>query len=556
MAQFIGTAGGDDFIGTDDNDHFLLQDGGDDSAFGDDGNDTFRMGASLTAADTLDGGDGNRDAVKLVGTTAPVVFSATTMTNVEVLYFKQGSFDITTDDATVALGQDEMSINAMNLKAGNTLVFDGSAETDASFNFRCDNGNQTLTGGALADNFTFVGGGTAVAYGGGGSDFFRFDPDGFSVGDSFDGGRGRDELELISGFGASGSPVTFAADTMSSIKKLTFSFSANSYLKLDDGNVGAGKTLIVGVDFPGGGGVTFDVDGSAETDGHFVFNNIQSSLNIFRGGDNADVFNSLTPIDSVDQFFGGGGDDVFNMGNHFEPDFVDDTIDGGGGNDTVYLEDSADKTFDADTMVNVERLVLLQGHPGTNKITLDDGNIAAGERLIVDATAAVGDPVDFHASNESDGALDFLMGTGGTFEGGAGDDTFTGFAGGLHRQLGGGGSDTYIYADPDQSTSIVNDWIQDFDADSDAFDTPVTVAAFAGTFSGSIDTATFDADVDALLTDFDAGEAAAVTATSGDLSGNTFIVVDANGDGAYSANDDYLFTVTGFGGTFDAGDFI
>src|SRR5262245_11014437 len=62
----LGTAGDDTLTGTALADTFDLTQGGNDKASGLAGNDTFSFGATFTAADFVDGGDGN-DILSLNG---------------------------------------------------------------------------------------------------------------------------------------------------------------------------------------------------------------------------------------------------------------------------------------------------------------------------------------------------------------------------------------------------------------------------------------------------------------------------------------------------------
>ena len=72
---------------------------------------------------------------------AGVVFGATTMVNVEALYLTAGkSYKLTMNDANVASGQ-TLLVYGSDLVAGNTLVFDGSAETNGKFDIRGGAGN-------------------------------------------------------------------------------------------------------------------------------------------------------------------------------------------------------------------------------------------------------------------------------------------------------------------------------------------------------------------------------------------------------------------------------
>jgi hypothetical protein len=59
---------------------------------------------------------------------------------------------------------------------------------------------------------------------------------------------------------------------------------------------------------------------------------------------------------------------------------------------------------------------------------------------------------------------------------------------------------------------------------------------------GSLSTATFDADLSAALgtSALAAGHAVFFTSDQGELSGQTFLVVDANGQAGYQAGEDYV----------------
>jgi Ca2+-binding RTX toxin-like protein len=143
-----------------------------------------------------------------------------------------------------------------------------------------------------------------------------------------------------------------------------------------------------------------------------------------------------------DTVSGGDGNDQFGFGGALT---AADKIDGGTGDDKVVLNGdySAGITFAADTMVNVERLQLFAGHDYS--LTMNDGNVAAGERLIVNATAlGASNHLTFDGSAEADGRY--------MVYGGAGDDMITGGAkadifhlenGGADTAHGGAGNDTF-----------------------------------------------------------------------------------------------------------------
>jgi Ca2+-binding RTX toxin-like protein len=166
-------------------DLIVMHDGGDDSVFAGGGNDFIHFGNALTAADRIDGGAGY-DTVGLIGSYT-LTLSATSLTGVEkfALYSNgdgsgatANNYNVTMHDANVASGQTLMVV-AQSLLAHETLVFDGSAETDGKFNIRGGRGNDTIAGGGQADQI-WGGLGADMLTGGGGNDYFEY----FSVAES------------------------------------------------------------------------------------------------------------------------------------------------------------------------------------------------------------------------------------------------------------------------------------------------------------------------------------------------------------------------------------
>ncbi len=130
---FIGGAGSDTLTGGAQADSFDLTRGSNDIAHGGGGNDTFTLGAALSASDTLDGGTGN-DTLTLNGDySAGLAFGAATLTSIETLSLAGGhSYSFTTNDANVASGT-LLTVDASALGSGDSLTFNGAAETDGSF---------------------------------------------------------------------------------------------------------------------------------------------------------------------------------------------------------------------------------------------------------------------------------------------------------------------------------------------------------------------------------------------------------------------------------------
>jgi subtilisin family serine protease len=202
-----GTTGHDIRSGSVLNEAFRLEQGGDDTASGSDGADQFYHGAAFTAADANDGGAGT-DVLVLQGNYV-VTMGASSLVNVEFLSLQSGTstrygqagnasydYDITLVDPNVTTSQ-RFTINASQLLAGESFVFDGSAETNGMFLVYAGFGDDDLTGGAGNDLFHFEGG--------------RFGP-----GDRVDGGAGADALIIRSSGGMT--TIAFGETQITSIE--------------------------------------------------------------------------------------------------------------------------------------------------------------------------------------------------------------------------------------------------------------------------------------------------------------------------------------------------
>jgi Ca2+-binding RTX toxin-like protein len=179
---------GDDIVsGGDGDDRIFLHEGGDDVAFGGSGDDRFFLQGALTAADKITGGDGF-DTVNLEGDYPNLILQANTLDGIENIRITNfdpadNNYRITTVEETVEAG-DLLRVNARDLGAGETLAFDGSAETDGTFLLLGGSGADVLIGGAGNDQL-FGFDGNDVLVGGGGTDQLR-------------GGRGIDIFQFNS----------------------------------------------------------------------------------------------------------------------------------------------------------------------------------------------------------------------------------------------------------------------------------------------------------------------------------------------------------------------
>ncbi len=410
MAIIKGTSGDDTLTGTDGNDKFNLTQGGNDTAFGGGGNDVFAMGATLTAADHIDGGDGT-DSVTLKGDySAGLVFGATTIVNVEKLQLYAGfNYSFTMNDANVAAGQ-RLTVNAGALGSANHLTFDGSAETDGGFAVTGGAGNDVLAGGAAARRVRAQQGRQRhrscrrrqrLDHGGRGAH-----------------GRGqhrrrrrqrrpRARWRLLR---------RHRLRCRDGHRRRDAATEHRPQLQPDDrrrdrrrGRVHDGRRLGAWPEEPP------RLHGGAESDGTFKITGGGAS-DMLTGGALADTFDLSFGGDDVGH--GGGGSDTFILGAALT---AADSIDGGTGNDVVVLNGdySGSVVFGAATMTSVETLRLTAGHSYT--LTTSNPTVTSGAVLTVDGSAlGASDTLTFNGSAESDGSFSIV--------GGAGADTLTGGA--------------------------------------------------------------------------------------------------------------------------------
>lgn len=310
--------------GPESGDLFLLQQGGNDTANGGGGNDIIYFGSAFTRRDVVNGGEG-RDVVVLQGNYF-LTLSATNLTGVEALSLQTGantkfgdtadnfySYDITTDDANVAAGQ-QLIVNGSSLREGESFIFDGSAERDGSF-------------------LVFGGGCDDWLEGGDGNDVFVFDGSSWGWYDAVDGGAGRDAL-VITSTDDELTFIDFVPGSLVGVESISVNnryssdpSSAPSYeFVLHDGIVEEGDTLIVNGSSLDKRGQTIDIDGSDV---------LNANLILF-GGANGDVL-----------IGGGGADLIVGGGSH-------DDLSGGGGADVFRFDAASDSEGEGDIIHDFE----------------------------------------------------------------------------------------------------------------------------------------------------------------------------------------------------------
>ncbi len=144
--------------------------GGNDEVNGGDGDDTFCFSDSLTVADTVNGGLGTDRLEYTDANNGDDELNW--VSGIEQIRLGDAPTSVTPPDSLVA-GNASLDVDGSNLTGNNSLHWDGSAETDGSFNIIGGNGDDTIIGGA--GNDTLQGGdGNDILTGGGGSDTFIY----------------------------------------------------------------------------------------------------------------------------------------------------------------------------------------------------------------------------------------------------------------------------------------------------------------------------------------------------------------------------------------------
>jgi Ca2+-binding RTX toxin-like protein len=401
---------------------------------------------------------------------------------------------------------------------------------------RGSSANNRIEGGDGNDSLRLQQGGDDSAYGGAGNDSFYFGA-AYTAADLIDGGTERDQVALQGNYNLTLGSITGVEDLiLLSGSDTRFGDTAgNLYtyvLTSIDANVAAGaKLLIDATMLVAGESATFD--GSAETDGKFLFSGGQGN-DVFTGGAGADgfYFRDGSFWNPGDKVIGGAGDQIGLRG-----DFT-----------------GAQKiVMGADQIQGVETIVLMSGvdirfgpivPPTKFDIVMNDGNLASGRRFTIDgAQLAANETFRLDASAETDGTYRMFGGAGADeLIGGANADFLRGGAG-ADILKGNGGADTFAYRSASESTSTAFDLLVDVKSAEDRIDLHSSVSGWATSItSGQLSHSSFDADLAAALdASLGANQAILFDPTSGDYAGRHFLVVDADGDGAYTAGADYVF---------------
>lgn len=398
----VGGSGDDTIIGNDVANSFDLSRGGVDNVSGGGGDDAFFFGATLTAADTIDGGAGSNDQVGIQGNytgASRLILGATTLTGVEVLSALAGfSYDITTNNGNVAAGQ-VLTIFGTNLGAADNLTVDASAETD---------GSVRVYGGLGVDNFT----------GGAGNDGFYFGPGRFGASDRVTGGGGSNDQIALDG------DYTITLDTRFGVEVVVLLHNSagaenNFNVTVGDSFVPTGQTRTI---FALSVTNSVTINGAGETDGTLRFFGGTAGDTI-TGGSGADyIFGG----NGGDTLRGGAGADIFfydaavqssstNYDRLLDFNFASDRIQISGQVHDTYATIASGAlstaTFDAN-LAAATGAQLIGGRAVL--FTPDSGTLAGQTFLVVDANGVdgyqAGADYVFLLPNANTGGADFIIG--------------------------------------------------------------------------------------------------------------------------------------------------
>src|SRR4051812_6288063 len=316
---------------------------------------------------------------------------------------------------SVSLGIDTVQGGA----GADTAIIDYSAQTAAVANIAggdvaFGNGGDTsatltsverilITTGSGNDNVTTLGGDDEIRAGAG-ADVLN----GAGGDDYLDGGSGADAMT-----GGAGDDIYIVDDALDTITELpggghdqVYAASAAYALSADIEDLRA--TTVIDHDFRGNGGDNFIITSSGN--------------DLIRLGDGGN-----------DNVFASAGDDIVYFGAAFT---AADSADGGDGRDVIVLQGNVTLVLTATNVVNFESISLQSGantkfgDTANNfydfNITMADGNVAAGQQLIVNAQSLrAGEDFTFDGSAEHDGKFLVYAGNGvDTLKGGDGNDIF------------------------------------------------------------------------------------------------------------------------------------
>ncbi|MBY0283700.1 MAG: cadherin-like domain-containing protein [Sphingomonas sp.] len=265
---------------------------------------------------------------------------------------------------------------------------------------------------------------------------------------------------------ASGAIVTRNADnTLTYNPNGQFNYLVSAATAAATGAVNGSVVDTFGYTLVGGGSATVSVTvNGVDGPGDQLRGN--AGNNTLTGTNGVDFFNlSQGGNDTVS---GGASNDAFYFGAAFA---AGDIVDGGTGtNDQVGLQGNYSYNFAANQLTNVEVIALLSstvntygggsGTPYNYSLVMNDGNVAAGQELVVFAGGlAVGENFQLNASSETDGSYRVYAGRGAdTIATGAGNDGIyfgpAAFDPNTDTVNGGAGTNDQVALDGNYTTTI------------------------------------------------------------------------------------------------------
>ncbi|URW74652.1 VCBS domain-containing protein [Sphingomonas donggukensis] len=241
-----------------------------------------------------------------------------------------------------------------------------------------------------------------------------------------------------------------------------------------------------------------------------------------------------------DFIFGRNGNDVIHGGDG------DDNLAGGTGNDTLYGEG------DDDTLSGGTGNDVLHGGMGSNIVDGGSGTdtgVLEGNYNDYTITRGAGSNVTFANANGMEttsfvNVEQFRFANGVVLTLGANGSDMFDLSGATQPVTlsTGAGQDLLTYTGAAQSSGTGYDSFPDFDYASDVIRIGGTHDSYASVSGGALNTASFNDDLAASIgAQLTGGAAVFFTPNAGDLSGSTFLVVNANGVDGYQPGQDYVF---------------
>ncbi|MDP1786092.1 calcium-binding protein [Nitrosomonas sp.] len=402
--NLTSSAAANDTITGGNNDDSITCGTGTDVIAGSAGDDTLTFAAStgLTTADTVDGGTGI-DTISLTGTTAVTATNFDNVSNIEVISFTHTTTNvaITTQDILVAAGA-TLTLQATTLTTG-ILTFNGSAETNGTFNITGGGAADVITGGAGNDiidggagnNAITAGQGNDTITGGTGNETFTFAAaTGLTSSDVVNGSSGTDTVALT---GNTAFTTSNDFDNIRNIETITLANTNTAVtITTKDILVASSSTLTL-TNAANSGVLTFI--GSAETDGTFTINGGTGNDSITGGAGN----DTLAGATGDDTLIGGAGNDSITSG------AGNDSITGNTGADTITLGSSAnDNTRQTVIYSSASDGTAAGANSGADTITQFDANANDATDDLFQITGTLKTLLD----DDSDGTLDYATSDG------------------------------------------------------------------------------------------------------------------------------------------------